>query len=165
MSTNGVLRYPNTCRILRPEKVSMPENPEGACGWRVDNLAFNVPILGQPPEDRSIKLIRAMGEHIAKVHPQHFAAILIGADQIMKAFLIADAFIVGDPNALLHVTQLRLQLLMTLHRPYIPDDHIREKIATLGHLTPDGVFQLMAQMRDILTETSPQQQRPLIVTP
>lgn len=148
--------YKNTCRVRVPENVTVPDNPEGACGFRIDNHPLAIPIIGEPPEGRALKIVAAMQKHLERKHPAQWQSILIGRD-VMTAFLIGHAFNIEDPNGRALLDSQRLQIRMVLPGPYMPDDHIRkaiESVALAGPLTSENVFKLMCQMRGILTETS-----------
>lgn len=165
MSSNGTT-YHNTCRVRVPANVSVPDNPEGACGFRIDNYPLAIPIIGEPPEERAMKIIAAMQKHLEKKHPENWRAIQIGRE-VLTAFLIGHAFSIEDPNGRALLDSQRLQIRMVLPAPYMPDDHIRkaiESVAAAGALTQENVFKLMCQMRGILTEIGQKPQSALVTT-
>ncbi len=150
MPNNGnvtVIQYSNTCII--PNANGKP------CGYRFDNLPLALPIIGERPEERAVKVIKKMGEHIALLHPSTFGAIRSEANEIYAPFRIASQFRMEDPNAVHHIKILRTQIVIAAGKPFVPDEHIKERIAGLPELTPESVFVLMATLRDLLCEIAP----------
>ena len=151
-----LLTFQNICMIRVPSKVHMPDNPDGTCGFRIDNHPLDIPIIGEPVADRARKLVEKMGEHVYKVHRPEWEQIAMGAPAL-QAYLVARAFQSHDPNAQQHIGILRQQLLMMVGRVYITDQNLQE-IVTSMQLESDvssRVFQKMQELRNVLIEVQP----------
>lgn len=136
------------------------------CGYRFDHVPLSIPVIGEQPEERAVKVLQKMHEHITKKHLDHWTAIMMGAQRAFAPFMVATSFAMSDPNAAHHAKILRAQILLAIGRPFIPDEHIQGKIAELnGTLTPENVFRLMCQMRDILAEVPSQNPPSPIIHP
>lgn len=166
MAAPLIVPYANFCRVKVPSKIRVPDNPDGQCGFRFDNMPLAIPTIGQPPEERVLKMIGKMQDHLKSKHREHYDMIVQGAQFAFVQFMIAQSFHLNDPNAQRHAAILRAQIVIAAGKPYMPDDHIMRAIQTLnGNFTEETVFKLLAQMRDILTETGPQKEPALIVVP
>lgn len=153
----GVPRYSNQCRIRVAQNILMPDNPDGMCGYRIDqSTPLDIPIIGEPPSERAQKLVMAMGKHVAKSHPEVWAAITAG-EVTYKAFLVGMAFECQDPNAQHYVALLRSQVLSAIPRITITDSSIQSKVASmqLDQTTSQRVYDAMIGLRNVLTEQTP----------
>lgn len=146
MTPNGKpMNFGNTCTLRKPDGTP--------CGYRIENVPLGVPIIGQAPEDRAIRLAEALGKHIYKAHPTIAQALEQGA-KIYQAFLIAQLFRIEDPNAFTLVSHFRHEIMQAIPRAYLPDDALAKLVDgwQLGEHGPkvlDGV----KTVRDYLTET------------
>ncbi len=161
MTPNGSLKlFASTCRIRVPSKVHMPDNPEGACGWIVRNEPLSIPIIGQMPEVRALKLAEAMQRHIRQAHPEISKAIEQGSLKY-SALLAGQMFNLDDPHAQQMMRLLRVECLQPIPRPFISDEAIRNTVDSVLalKLTPDELrdkwIAVIADARSILTETRP----------
>ncbi len=167
MSKPSLITFQNLCTIRVPSKVHMPDNPDGMCGFRIDNHPLDLPIIGEPVDERARKLVEKMGEHVYKQHPEVWNQIAVGVPAL-QAFMIGRAFQIQDPNAQQHLGILRQQLLMMVGRVFITDQQLSDLVSSMA-LEPEvssRVLQKMQYIRNVLIEAQPaQQQEPQLVTP
>ncbi len=149
MSPNGKpATYANTCRLRKPD--GQP------CNHRIENVPLAVPIIGQQPEDRALRVAEAMGRHVWKAHTQFASSIEQGA-KVYQAFLIGQTFTIEDPNAQRLLMQFRREILTPIPRPNISDENLLKIVEALelGSGSTAKVLSAMQTLRNILTETQP----------
>lgn len=127
MDNGKPANFVNVCRI--PKDGSLTGMTQ--CGYRIENPPLNIPIIGQPPEQRAIKICEAMDRHIAKVHPEKHLAKTIGV-KIFDAWLASQAFNIEDPNAQALLYQYRGHIVQAIPRPFINDAAIQHVVAGLA---------------------------------
>lgn len=140
--------FANTCRLRKVDGTP--------CGHRIENVPLAVPIIGQKPEDRALRLAEAMGRHIWKSHTEIASAVEQGG-KVYQAFLIGQTFMVEDPNAAKLLEHFRRELVISIPRPFISDESLLRLSETLSD-EPEQVQRIMltmAQLRNQLTEMQP----------
>ena len=122
------------------------------CGKQFLSSPMDIPIIGQP-NDRVVKFVTALMEHVQKKHPQHMQQIS-GAIQEYMGFLIVTMFQCEDPKLAQLQERVRASIFKVSRRLTITNEEIQDRVARLG-LDPDeeeGLQTLLRDMRDLLTE-------------
>lgn len=129
---------------------------------------FDVPIIGHPPNERIVKFITALYDHVQKEHPAQIQQVN-GAVQQYMGFMAVSLFELQDPELLRMCETIRASLHLFTRRLIISDADIADRVARL-ELDPgqeEDVRMLIQDMRDLLTDSgryAPQQtqERPLV---
>ena len=122
------------------------------CGKQFLSSPMDIPIIGQP-NDRVVKFVTALMEHVSKKHPQAMQQIA-GAVQEYMGFLIVTMFQCQDPQLSQLQERVRASIAKVSRKLTITNEEIQDRVARLG-LDPDeeeGLQTLLRDMRDLLTE-------------
>lgn len=122
------------------------------CNKEFVSSPLDIPIIGRPNE-RVVKFVGALVEHIQKKHPQAMPNIS-AAVQEFTGFLVISMFEVADPKLQEMTEHVRASLAKLSRRFNISNEDIQDRVARMG-LDPeeeDGLNTLLRDMRDLLTE-------------
>ena len=137
--TPPTLEYITRCRV-------------SGCGKQFVSSPLDIPIIGQP-NDRVVKFVTALMEHVSKKHPQAMQQIA-GAVQEYMGFLVVSMFQCQDPQLAQLQERVRASIAKVSRKLTISDAEIQDKVARL-ELDPDkeeGLNTLLRDMRDLLCE-------------
>ena len=94
MSSNGTtLMHITTCRI---------------CGQSFSAPPMEVPIIGEPPATKTLRMIQYLQKHVEKKHPRHYATV-IGSCNEFGVLLVGLSFDTTDPALLQSREALRYE--------------------------------------------------------
>jgi len=114
--------------------------------------ALDIPIIGQP-NDRVIKFVTALMDHLQKKHPQIMMQVSAAIQEYM-GFLVCSMFELADPKLLDMRERIRAGIAQASRRYQISDADIQARLETL-ELEPEdeeGLGILLRDFRDLLTE-------------
>jgi hypothetical protein len=144
------------------------------CQQEFQVSGLKIPIIGEPPEKKHQRLIKAFAEHLIQAHPQEYQQ-LMGIAGMFVTVLIVRSFDTTDP-AILAIENLNRYAVHGITRKNLPptDEGINKRVlafaeddkmwqtAILGDDKPSaewpsvqslpGIEQLLIDLRDFLTE-------------
>lgn len=131
--------YITTCKICKKPFISTAFEPQiiGAAGQRIFDFGLK------------------LHQHLEREHPDHMHRISGSMQQYMM-FLLAQVFVITDPELLDMVEAIRAALRHFSQRLTITDDEILHRVAQIELAEPEqeeGVNLLIRDLRDLLTET------------
>jgi hypothetical protein len=135
------------------------------CSQQFKADPLDVPLIGEPPNAKTLRFVEALGKHIQKKHPQA-GVFITSIGMQFQGYIITKCYETQDPGLLQIQEALRAHVFATTRKNFITDDVIRDRVAALGFTTEDGtpIVSLLIDMRDALTETGkygPQQNQPV----
>lgn len=137
MSSNGTtLMHITTCRI---------------CGQSFSAPPMEVPIIGEPPATKTLRMIQYLQKHVEKKHPRHYATV-IGSCNEFGVLLVGLSFDTTDPALLQSREALRYGIHCLTRKMIVDDARIEQLIADAGELTATTAAVLMRDLRDALLE-------------
>jgi len=122
------------------------------CKKRFVSDPFEIAIIGKP-DDKLVKFVSALYEHMAKEHPDHMQNISGSIQQIM-GYMVAASFEIQDPQLLAMQEAIRHQLHKVTRRINVTDEQIVERVEATGidDEYNEDVIGLIQDLRDLLTE-------------
>lgn len=122
------------------------------CGKTFVSSALDIPIIGQP-NDRVVKFVTALMEHLQAKHPQIMLTISQRIQEFM-GFLVISMFEAQDPKLLELREHIRASLAKMSRRFQISNADIQDRVARLelDSEEEEGLNILLRDMRDLLTE-------------
>jgi hypothetical protein len=152
MTATQPLKYLTKCRFCPKEFATSP---------------FDIPIIGQPPNQRLMDYGNALMKHLGKAHPEKVAQ-LAGALQEFSYILCASHYDLHDPSLLAMRELIRARAHRFTRQNYITDETITDRLSKLP--IPSDILEpltaLFQDMRDILAEDGryapTQQEKPLV---
>lgn len=114
-----------------------------------------LPIVGEDPKARTIRIVTMLADHIGKVHKERMIGIAMAANQF-QGWSILEQFDHTDPDLHRESNGMRLQYRQLTKRVNITDEMITGQVDTFLKLQPgtqrDATIELLKTMRDVLEE-------------
>ena len=146
MSNNGttsLLTHVTTCRVQ--DFAGRP------CGVRFTAPPMDVPIIGEPPGQKTIRMLQALGKHCAQKHPEHFQTTISGAQEF-QGLLIGLSFDTTDP-ALLQLREMsRYNIHVLTRKNIVYDKTLINRVVSQEPITGEKAIGLLKNLRDALLE-------------
>ncbi len=121
------------------------------CKQAFKAFTFGTPAADQPPPERLIKFIMALGAHIAS-HKDEYQK-LAGTLQEFSGLLIMNEFETDDPGLLARIDAIRSSVHQQSAKHFMNDEDLQTLVDRLGpQPAPETVLEILTQMRDLYEE-------------
>jgi hypothetical protein len=136
------IKYVTTCKLSRKDGTP--------CGQQFTDHPFDIPIIGEPPTQRAMRFVGALGKHTASKHQEAHEQIANLGMQF-SGFLITRTYDTQDPGLLTVQNSIRYHVHQMTRRVHVTDAHLQDVLAQLGFTVEDGapVLKAMQELRDI----------------
>lgn len=140
------VKYTTTCPLALP-RTGWP------CGMKFLDTGHDIPIIGEPAENRTRRFIAGLNSHLHSKHPDVAAKVDDIAERVL-GMVVLDVFQTEDPGLLEGKAAVQYHLHQMTRRVIVDDDGIRAAVEEIP-LTKEGVFKALIDLRNLLMDIGP----------